>query len=55
MEEIIKSLQELVDIQGKDGTWNHNEYMLGMFNGMELMLATVEEREPKFRTLPSKE
>jgi hypothetical protein len=45
----IKELQSLVEIQGEDGNWDHNDYMRGMYNGMELMLAIAEEREPEFR------
>lgn len=48
----IDKLRELVEIQGRDGTWNHDQYLLGMFNGMELMLAVIEGREPAYRELP---
>ena len=48
----IKSLKDLVGIQGDDGNWNSDNYMLGLFNGMELALATIEGREPGFRWRP---
>ena len=48
----IKELQELVKVQGMNGTWNYDPYMQGMFNGMELMLAVLEDREPQFRSAP---
>lgn len=48
----IERLRDLVAIQGSDGNWNCDEYMLGMFNGMELALAIMEDRDPVYRTLP---
>ncbi len=55
MEQLTKNkteqMQELVKIQGQDGNWNYDEYMRGMYNGMELMLAIMEDREPVYRTL----
>lgn len=46
----LTKLKELVDIQGSNGNWNYDNYMLGMFNGMELMTSIIEGREPKFRS-----
>lgn len=46
---MVKANEVLV-VQGNDGNWNHDEYMRGMFNGMELICAILEEREPQFRT-----
>lgn len=46
----LKSMQDCLNIQGSSGNWNVNEYMLGMFNGMEHMMAIAEDREPQFRT-----
>lgn len=51
---LLKRLRELVGIQGSNGNWNHSSYMHGMFNGMELMLATIEEREPQYKQAPDK-
>ncbi len=48
----LDALRELVDIQGYEGNWDYDEYMFGMYNGMELMLAMVEGREPKFKEKP---
>lgn len=48
----VEELRKLVVIQGNDGNWNYSDYMRGMFNGMELMLAILEDREPKFRDAP---
>ena len=52
--EQLRSLRDIVEIQGRDGNWNYSEYMLGMFNGMEMMLSIVEKREPKFRGEPKR-
>ncbi len=50
----IAKLRELVEIQGRDGTWNYDPYFHGMYNGMEVMLAVLEYREPVFRGAPKK-
>lgn len=49
----IEKLRDLVEAQGSHGTWNCNSYMHGMFNGMELMLAMLEDREPQFKDAPA--
>ena len=49
----IENLQSLVNNAGIDGTWNYDPYFHGMFNGMELMLAVIEKREPKYRDAPA--
>jgi hypothetical protein len=49
MEELMRSL---VETQGRDGNWDYDQYMRGIFNGMELMLAIVEDRAPQFRDPP---
>lgn len=46
----IASMQNCLDIQGSDGNWNYDEYMRGMFNGMELMMSIMEDREPVYKT-----
>jgi hypothetical protein len=47
----IDQLRDLVEVQGRDGNWNMDGYMCGMFNGMELALSIMEGREPQYRTL----
>ena len=51
-EKNIEVLRDIVSIQGSDGNWNANEYMLGLYNGLILALATIEGKEPIFRELP---
>lgn len=49
----IEAMKESLKIQGYDGNWNYDEYMFGMYNGMELMMAIVENREPVFKEKPT--
>jgi len=48
----LEAMKESLKIQGYDGNWNYDSYMHGMYNGMELMLAFAENREPNFREKP---
>ena len=50
----LNDFKDLVKIQGRDGNWNYSEYMRGLFNGMEMMLAILEKREPNFRDEPKR-
>ena len=50
--ELLETLRSLVNNAGVDGTWNYDPYLHGMFNGMELMLSTVEGRQPEYRDTP---
>jgi len=50
-EPLIK-MKELLEVQGRDGNWNLDPYMQGMYNGMELMVALAERRDPVFRKAP---
>jgi hypothetical protein len=52
MEETIKIMKDLLEVQGRDGNWNYDSYMMGMYNGMELMLSIVEDREPVYKEAP---
>ena len=52
METIEEKLRNLLAIQGYHGNWNHDPYMHGMYNGMEMMLATLENRAPDYRKAP---
>ena len=50
----LVKLKEMLEVQGRDGTWNYDHYFHGMYNGMECMLAVLEGREPVFREAPKK-
>ena len=45
---ILQKMKDAHAIQGSAGNYNDSDYMLGMYNGMEHMMAVVEERKPKF-------
>jgi len=51
-EQTLRAMREMVKIQGSDGNWNYDEYMRGMYNGMELMLSIIENREPVYKEAP---
>lgn len=48
----LRDLQNIKNIQGTAGNWNFSEYMHGMFNGIELAMAIMQDREPKFKDAP---
>ena len=49
----LQAVRDQLEVQGRDGNWNHDQYMLGMYNGLECALATLEVREPEYRELPT--
>lgn len=46
----IEQLNDLIRIQGEPGNIDQGEYMRGLYNGLELAAATLEGREPVFKT-----
>ena len=52
--EPVAKMREMLEVQGRDGTWNYSPYLRGIYNGMEFMLALVEDREPVYRDEPDK-
>ena len=53
-EELLRQVNEVKDIQGQNGNWNSNSYMLGLYNGIELIISIMERREPVPRSKPNK-
>lgn len=49
-EQHLKCSKEMLEIQGQKGNYDYDEYMLGLYNGMEYIIALFEEREPNFRS-----
>ena len=47
----MENLRNVWEAQGNDGNWNYDEYMLGMFNGLELALSMMEGRDVEYREL----
>lgn len=50
----LQALQRMVDTQSSTGNWNHDPYMLGMANGLELALATLQDRKPNYLSAPDR-
>ena len=48
----IKAIAEFEAVQGRDGNWNYDPYMHGYYNGIELCLALLQQRAPRFRSAP---
>lgn len=48
----VETLYDLLNIQGQNGNWNCNSYMMGLYNGIECAIATLESREPRYRHKP---
>lgn len=42
----LKCSKEMLEIQGQKGNYDYDEYMLGLYNGMEYAIALFETREP---------
>ncbi len=48
----IEAIRDLMKVQGAQGNWDADPYMHGMYNGMELCFAILEDREPVFKEAP---
>jgi hypothetical protein len=48
----LEDLHFMHTISGVDGTWNYSDYTQGLYNGLEMALAIVENREPVFKESP---
>ena len=51
-ESLVDKVRQIRDIQAQDGNWDYNQYMCGMFNGLELAMAILENREPEYKKPP---
>jgi hypothetical protein len=49
MLEKLEKANELLKVQGSTGNWDHDNYMTGMYNGMELIVSLFEERDPVYK------
>lgn len=52
MEKQIKRLKRIIETQGNEGNWNYDNYNHGMFNGLELALSILEDRDPVYKEAP---
>ena len=48
----LEKVKEALKIQGSNGNWNCNPYMMGMYNGLEFAIAVFEDREPQYKSAP---
>lgn len=44
----LKCSKEMLNIQGQKGSYDYDEYMLGLYNGMEYIISLFETREPNY-------
>lgn len=44
----LKCSKGMLDIQGQKGNYDYDEYMLGLNNGMECIIALFETRDPNY-------
>jgi hypothetical protein len=51
-DKLVQDLRNMVEAQGRNGTWNYDPYMQGLYNGLEFALSIMEKREPRFRDAP---
>lgn len=51
----VKKVKEIRKVQEKMIETNADDYMVGLFNGLEMAVAILENREPKFRATVVKE
>lgn len=52
LEERIKKLKEMIDVQCSNGNWNYDPYMHGMANGMIFCEALMTGEDPEFLEAP---
>lgn len=45
----LKNSKEMLDLQGRDGNYNYDNYMLGLYNGMEYIISLFENRSPIYK------
>ncbi len=45
------AMHTLLQVQSQDGAYNYDEYELGMWQGMENMLAKFEDRKPTYQDI----
>lgn len=46
---ILKDANDVLNVQAQGGNYNYDSYMLGLYNGMEMIVSLFEQREPKFK------
>jgi hypothetical protein len=49
MDRRIKNIADVLEVQANEPTVEKDPYMTGMYNGMELCLAIIEDRDPYYK------
>jgi hypothetical protein len=49
MKKLKETVKNFLGIQGTSGNWDYCEYMRGYYNGIELVAATIDGRNPEFK------
>lgn len=52
LEKRLADLASVVETQATHGNWDYNDYMCGLYNGLELAWAILKGETPKFRKKP---
>ncbi|MBD8004548.1 hypothetical protein [Bacillus norwichensis] len=52
LEKRVVHVAEILDIQANEPNTQHDPYMTGIYNGLEMALATMEQREPVLKEAP---
>lgn len=55
MQDRLDKVKEVQYIQGQDGNYNNDSYMCGMYNGLELAVAIMENRDPEYKVIDAKQ
>ena len=53
-DDVAQEIRKVLDAQGAHGNWNYDNYMHGLFNGLEMASAIAEGRDPAFRKAPDR-
>jgi len=51
---MLDDIDFLLETQGSNGNWNHDPYMHGMYNGMELIVSMIKGKSPEYKGPPDK-
>jgi hypothetical protein len=49
MDRRIKNIADVLEVQANEPTVEKDPYMTGLYNGLELALAQLEQREPVYK------
>ena len=53
--EKLEALRNVHEIQGRKGNYDYDQYMLGLYNGLELAASIMDDKEPEYRTTTHEE